>query len=160
MNYELFIVSSLLLGYYAYHNLNTIISKSIDIYVDIKHSICNRPALTLGPKPGPTIVPIRAFSNNGYNFYCYNNITIWTIWTTDKAEDRDIPDQSKPQCSLKIVNGPADLSITQGLIELAGPDGDFNNAIPTLDVLNAYTGKTWTTEIIVENENYEEIHIK
>lgn len=166
MNYIAVFAAGVLIGgtgVYIYSNPVKTVSTLIDLYVDVKHYVMPRRGVP--PRRSVTTVqPLNVFERNGYRFKVYRNFTVWERIDdghvphhgSDWALDRELQPFKVVRCDREMFND----DILKGLQQLAGPDGDFNGRVPTIDALNAYVGSNYSGPLVIENDNYEEFHIR
>lgn len=164
MNYIAVFATGALVGSvctYVYNNPVKTVSILIDLYVDAKHLIM--PSKTQ-PKPQTAIVPpLNVLERNGYKFTIYRNFTVWQrvneqdlqFNSEEWALDRELQPFRVVRCDKDMFND----DLLRGIQQLAGPGGDFDGHVPTIDVLNAYVGTKYEGPLIVENDNYEEFNL-
>lgn len=152
-------------GYLLAKYENTIAFAAFNAYADTKIAIFGLPKVT------NTELPNAVHKTNGFIFNHYNdtyNQPKFTQWFPDTPEGRDQAAHSNIM-SLSFNNYPAKFAfikqspygsdinqrILNFLSELAGPEGDFDDNIPTLKVLSALVGVELSTPIHVESDNCE-----
>ena len=165
MNYIAVFAAGILTGSvctYVYNNPVKTVSILIDLYVDVKHLIMPPKAQ---PKPQTaTVPPLDVLVRDGYKFTIYTNFTVWQrineqdpqLDYEEWALDSELQPFRVVRCDKDMFND----DLLRGIQQLAGPAGDFDGRVPTLDILNAYVGTKYEGLLVVENGNHEEFNLR